>query len=104
MGAMTGAGSSSRVMGPIIVIKLYTSLGTYWTWAVTGLTLAIAMIGIIIVDERLIPKIPDKKIKDSQGNKNRLFPFIDNKTSDTLKDIEMQPLHEIIKNNNQTEK
>lgn len=90
MGMMTGAGSASRVMGPIIVETIYTNFGTYYTWNITGATLVVAMIGILIVDKRLIPKIKDKKI-NSDNNNHCVSIFNE-------KNIEMQPLNHKITN------
>lgn len=55
MGLMTGAGCLSRVLGPIFVGVIYTRLGIYQTFGITGLTLVVSMVWLSIVDKRLVP-------------------------------------------------
>jgi len=69
MGLMTGAGCASRVLGPVFVGFIYTRLGTYYTFGITGVMLIIFMLWLQIVNKRLIP--PETR-KDSQAlNKQR---------------------------------
>lgn len=55
MGLMTGAGCASRVLGPIFVGLIYTRLGIYHTFGITGLTLIVSMVWLSLVSERLVP-------------------------------------------------
>ncbi|XP_008210269.1 major facilitator superfamily domain-containing protein 8 [Nasonia vitripennis] len=55
MGLMTGAGCFSRVLGPVFVGVIYTRLGIYETFGLTGLTLIVSMVWLGIVDKRLVP-------------------------------------------------
>ncbi|KAJ8683368.1 hypothetical protein QAD02_019160 [Eretmocerus hayati] len=55
MGLMTGAGCLSRVMGPVVVAYVYTRLGIYQTFGVTGLMLVLCMLWLAILNERLVP-------------------------------------------------
>ncbi|KAH0954966.1 hypothetical protein HN011_001031 [Eciton burchellii] len=64
MGLMTGAGCASRVLGPVFVGFIYTRLGTYYTFGITGVMLIIFMLWLQIVNKRLIP--PETR-KDSQA-------------------------------------
>lgn len=99
MGLMTGAGCASRVMGPVFVGLIYTRWGTYHTFGLTGFTLIIAMVWILIVDKRLLPKTAEKKInndtiatqveKINDDVEMPLFKINDNQP----KDIEMQTLN-----------
>lgn len=55
MGLMTGSGCLSRVMGPVFVSYVYTELGTIWTFGMTTVMMAVSMIWLLIVQDRLIP-------------------------------------------------
>lgn len=55
MGLMTGSGCLSRVMGPVFVGYIYTRLGTIWTFGFTTVMMAVSMIWLWIVRDRLIP-------------------------------------------------
>ncbi|EGI68201.1 Major facilitator superfamily domain-containing protein 8 [Acromyrmex echinatior] len=86
MGLMTGAGCASRVLGPIFVGFIYTRLGTYHTFGITGVMLIVSMLWLQLVNKRLIA--PELK----KGNK------VSNKQE---KDIEI-PLVHLRSNNTQT--
>lgn len=71
MGLMTGAGCASRVLGPVFVGLIYTRLGTYHTFGITGVMLIISMLWLQLVKKRLIsPKLkkaeeaPNERVKD----------------------------------------
>ncbi|XP_011135204.1 major facilitator superfamily domain-containing protein 8 [Harpegnathos saltator] len=68
MGLMTGAGCASRVMGPVFVGFIYTRLGTYHTFGVTGVMLIISMLWLQLVKKRLIP--PELKKAEEMPNEN----------------------------------
>lgn len=55
MGIMTGAGSLSRVLGPVFVGSIYTRLGTNWTFGVTSVMMALSMIWLIAYNSDLLP-------------------------------------------------
>uniref|UniRef100_A0A7G3AV39 Putative transporter/transmembrane protein n=2 Tax=Lutzomyia longipalpis TaxID=7200 RepID=A0A7G3AV39_LUTLO len=55
MGLMTGSGCLSRVLGPVFVGYIYTRLGTYWTFGVTTVMMAVAMIWLWLFSNRLVP-------------------------------------------------
>lgn len=55
MGLMTGSGCLSRVMGPVFVSYVYTELGTTWTFGMTTIMMAISMVWLFIVLDKLIP-------------------------------------------------
>ncbi|XP_034949228.1 major facilitator superfamily domain-containing protein 8 [Chelonus insularis] len=106
MGLMTGAGCASRVLGPVFMGLIYTRLGTYHTFGITGVTLIIAMIWLQIMDERLVPKVTEKVVKDqnlinnsevenyTSDKVNVETPFlIDSNKNGSVKDIEMQILN-----------
>lgn len=87
MGLMTGAGCASRVMGPVFVGLIYTRLGTYYTFGITGAMLVVSMVWLQLVDKRLIP--PEiKKSNDLPADEQR-------------KDVEI-PLVNLKSNNTQT--
>lgn len=67
MGLMTGAGCASRVLGPVFVGLIYTRLGTYYTFGITGVMLLISMLWLQCVSERLIP--PEAKKHDEAPNR-----------------------------------
>ncbi|KAG5313065.1 MFSD8 protein, partial [Pseudoatta argentina] len=86
MGLMTGAGCASRVLGPIFVGFIYTRLGTYHTFGITGVMLIISMLWLQFVNKRLIA--PELKKSNEVSNKQE-------------KDIEI-PLVQLRSNNTQT--
>ncbi|XP_055705304.1 major facilitator superfamily domain-containing protein 8 isoform X3 [Phlebotomus papatasi] len=55
MGLMTGSGCLSRVLGPVFVGYIYTRLGTYWTFGVTTVMMAVAMVWLCMFCDRLVP-------------------------------------------------
>ncbi|XP_059622358.1 major facilitator superfamily domain-containing protein 8 [Phlebotomus argentipes] len=55
MGLMTGSGCLSRVLGPVFVGYIYTRLGTFWTFGVTTVMMAVAMIWLCLFSNRLVP-------------------------------------------------
>lgn len=88
MGLMTGAGCASRVMGPIFVGLIYTRLGTYHTFGITGVMLIISMLWLQLVKKRLIPPELKKAEEDETSN-------------DRMKDVET-PLVHLRSDNTQT--
>uniref|UniRef100_A0A6M2DTX9 Putative transporter/transmembrane protein n=1 Tax=Xenopsylla cheopis TaxID=163159 RepID=A0A6M2DTX9_XENCH len=60
MGLMTGSGCLSRVLGPVFVSVVYTRLGTIWTFSLTTAMMAVAMIGLAIVKDKLVPPAFEK--------------------------------------------
>lgn len=60
MGMMTGAGCLSRVLGPVCVGSIYTRLGTYWTFGMTGAMMMISMVWLLLFRKRLIPPVVEK--------------------------------------------
>jgi len=74
MGLMTGAGCASRVLGPVFVGFIYTRLGTYHTFGITGVMLIISMVWLQLVNKRLIaPELkqsneaPNRQEKDTES-------------------------------------
>lgn len=67
MGLMTGAGCASRVLGPVFIGLIYTRLGTYHTFGITGAMLLISMLWLQFVSKRLIS--PEMKKKDEAPNR-----------------------------------
>lgn len=55
MGLMTGSGCLSRVLGPVFVSYIYTELGTIWTFGMTTVMMALSMVWLFIVLDRLVP-------------------------------------------------
>ena len=55
MGIITAAGSFARILGPIFVSEIYKEFGTYWTYGLTALSLALATLGTVLTYKRLIP-------------------------------------------------
>lgn len=55
MGIMTGAGSLSRVLGPVFVGSIYTRLGTNWTFGVTSVMMALSMLWLFVYRAELLP-------------------------------------------------
>lgn len=56
MGLMTMAGSLARVVGPIAFALIYESFGTYMTFGLLGLIVAISGILVVVFWKRLVPK------------------------------------------------
>lgn len=69
MGLMTGAGCGSRVLGPVFVSSIYTRLGTYHTFGITGVMIIISMLWLQLVNKRLIA--PELKKNDQVPNGQR---------------------------------
>ena len=63
MGLITGAGCASRVLGPVFVSSIYKELGIYETFGITGLTLVVSMIWLMLVNKRLIPIVAETKLQ-----------------------------------------
>lgn len=55
MGIMTGAGSLSRVLGPVFVGSIYTRLGTNWTFGITSIMMALSMVWLLVYSNQLLP-------------------------------------------------
>lgn len=94
MGLMTGAGCASRVMGPVFVGLIYTRLGTYHTFGITGVTLVISMLWLQSVKKRLIP--PElKKVEETPNEyvKDVEIPLVH------LRSDNSQTSHEVQKSN-----
>ena len=85
MGLLTGSGCLSRVLGPIFVAQIYTNLGTYYTFGITGLMMTLAMIWLLLFDKRLIPPIPNN------NNNNK----IQNHDVDEIRSLNDNKKHEI---------
>lgn len=84
MGLMTGAGCASRVLGPVFVGLIYTRLGTYHTFGITGAMLLISMLWLQFVSERLIS--PEMKKTDEMSNrqgKNVEIPLVHLRSDNT---------------------
>lgn len=78
MGLMTGAGCASRVLGPIFVGLIYTRLGIYHTFGITGLTLIVSMLWLSLVNERLVPVATSddkqQRTQDRGDDRDKLQP------------------------------
>lgn len=59
MGLLTGSGCASRVLGPVFVTEIYTRLGTYYTFGITGLMMSGSMVWLLLVNNRLVPPVPE---------------------------------------------
>ena len=55
MGFLTAAGSLARICGPVFVSEIYKEFGTYWTYGLTAISLALAIVGTLLTYTRLIP-------------------------------------------------
>ena len=55
MGILTAAGSLARICGPIFVSMIYKEFGTYWTYGLTAISLAMAIAGTLATYTRLVP-------------------------------------------------
>ena len=55
MGFLTAAGSLARICGPVFVSEIYKEFGTYWTYGLTAISLALAIAGSLLTYTRLIP-------------------------------------------------
>ena len=55
MGFLTAAGSLARICGPVFVSEIYKEFGTYWTYGLTAISLALAIVGTLLTYKRLIP-------------------------------------------------
>lgn len=66
MGLMTGSGCLSRVMGPVFVSYIYTRLGTNWTFGMTTIMMAVALLCLWLYRDRLYPPVivKDVELKD----------------------------------------
>ncbi|XP_071449181.1 major facilitator superfamily domain-containing protein 8 isoform X2 [Hetaerina americana] len=87
MGFITGSGCLSRVMGPVFVAYIYTTLGTYWTFGITTIMMAVSMLWLHIVRNRLrMPTPPSKTILIERHSGDE----VDQKDMGT--EVEMLPL------------
>ena len=55
MGILTAAGSLARICGPIFVSEIYKEFGTYWTFGITAVSLALATLGTLLTYKQLVP-------------------------------------------------
>ncbi|XP_017043162.1 major facilitator superfamily domain-containing protein 8 [Drosophila ficusphila] len=60
MGWMTGSGCMSRVLGPLFVGSIYSRLGTYWTFGITGFMMFVSMFWLHFSNRLLIPPTYEK--------------------------------------------
>ena len=54
MGFLTAAGSLARICGPVFVSEIYKEFGTYWTYGLTAISLALAILGTLLTYTRLV--------------------------------------------------
>ena len=81
MGLMTGAGCASRVLGPVFVGFIYTRLGTYYTFGITGVMLLVSMLWLQFVSERLIA--PDAKRNEAPNRQGAEIPLVHLRSDNT---------------------
>ncbi|XP_052891993.1 major facilitator superfamily domain-containing protein 8 isoform X2 [Anopheles moucheti] len=55
MGIMTGSGCLSRALGPVFLSTIYTKYGLYWTFGSTAVMMAITMLWLWQMRQRLVP-------------------------------------------------
>ncbi|XP_053680404.1 major facilitator superfamily domain-containing protein 8-like [Anopheles nili] len=55
MGIMTGSGCLSRALGPVFLSTIYTKYGLYWTFGTTAVMMAVTMLWLWQMRERLVP-------------------------------------------------
>lgn len=60
MGIMLAAGSVSRIVGPVIIVSSYTSFGTGWTFGAISIFMAIPMLLLYHLRDRLTITKPDE--------------------------------------------
>uniref|UniRef100_A0A2M4AJY3 Putative transporter/transmembrane protein n=3 Tax=Anopheles triannulatus TaxID=58253 RepID=A0A2M4AJY3_9DIPT len=65
MGLMTGSGCMSRALGPVFLSTIYTKYGLYWTFGSTAVMMAITMLWLWYMRQRLAPV--SYECKDSRG-------------------------------------
>lgn len=53
MGIMLAAGSVSRIVGPVIIVSAYTHFGTGWTFGSISIFMAIPMLLLYSLKDRL---------------------------------------------------
>ena len=71
MGVLTAAGSLSRVLGPIFVSYVYTTLGTRVTFAILVGGMALASLVLSLAYRRLRPmQTPQQQAKQLKGHDN----------------------------------
>ncbi|XP_036140789.1 major facilitator superfamily domain-containing protein 8 isoform X2 [Monomorium pharaonis] len=84
MGLLTGAGCASRVLGPIFVTFIYTNLGTYHTFGITGVMLIISMLWLQLVNKRLIaPEIKKSNQPSDKQGKEVQIPLVQSRSDNT---------------------
>uniref|UniRef100_A0A2M3Z9I2 Putative transporter/transmembrane protein n=1 Tax=Anopheles braziliensis TaxID=58242 RepID=A0A2M3Z9I2_9DIPT len=66
MGLMTGSGCMSRALGPVFLSTIYTKYGLYWTFGSTAVMMAITMLWLWQMRQRLAPA--SYETKDSRGD------------------------------------
>ena len=66
MGILTAAGSFARILGPIFVSEIYKEFGTYWTYGITALSLALAGVGTLLTYKRLVPL--ESRLESDESN------------------------------------
>lgn len=77
MGLLTGAGCASRVLGPVFVGFIYTRLGTYYTFGITGIMLIISMLWLQLVNKRLIaPELKKSNEVSNRQEKDVEIPLV----------------------------
>ncbi|XP_035784572.1 major facilitator superfamily domain-containing protein 8-like isoform X2 [Anopheles albimanus] len=55
MGMMTGSGCMSRALGPVFLSTIYTKYGLYWTFGSTAVMMAVTMLWLWHMRQRLAP-------------------------------------------------
>jgi uncharacterized membrane protein YraQ (UPF0718 family) len=53
MGIMLAAGSVSRIVGPVIIVSAYTAFGTGWTFTAISVFMALPMVLLYVLRDRL---------------------------------------------------
>ncbi|XP_049544764.1 major facilitator superfamily domain-containing protein 8-like [Anopheles darlingi] len=61
MGLMTGSGCMSRALGPVFLSTIYTKYGLYWTFGSTAVMMAITMLWLWHMRQRLAPASYESK-------------------------------------------
>ncbi len=68
MGLLTSAGSTARVLGPIMVSYVYDATGVYLTFGIILITMSMALTVTIVLYKRMVPfQLPEMSELDEEG-------------------------------------
>ncbi|XP_017772587.1 PREDICTED: major facilitator superfamily domain-containing protein 8-like [Nicrophorus vespilloides] len=85
MGIMTGSGSLSRILGPVLMMQIYTSYGPSWTFGVTSCMLILSVVWLYYISDSLVVEPKETKDVEMEALNEEKSEKIDEKLDNSIK-------------------